>query len=322
MILVTGATGHVGKPLIEALIRQGEEVRILILDRETAPKGVEAISGDILDIDSVRRATEGVDTIYHLAAIVDYKPVLEKLMYDVNVNGTRNILDCSKAAKFIYLSTTSVYGKRMKEDPASEITQYNPDNFYGETKMMAEKLVLEKGGIVLRSPVIYGPGFNEGFGVILSNIERGKMPIIGDGSNQIQWIHINDLIGALLLAKDNGKPGEVYLVAGREAKTQKELFSLLAKYLNVKPPAKSVSKQLAYLMAYYSMLSARLKGRNPKLLPEHISRIASSRTYDTSKSRRDLGFQPTVDYEHGAEEMAKEYQSRKQAADVAGADKA
>ena len=134
MILVTGATGHVGRPLIEALLKQGENVRVLLLDNEPDLKNVEIIPGNILDIDSVKRATEGVDVIYHLAAMVDYRPVPKRLMYDVNVNGTRNILDCSKATKFIYLSTTSVYGKRMKENPANESTPYNPDQLLWQDK--------------------------------------------------------------------------------------------------------------------------------------------------------------------------------------------
>ena len=146
-----------------------------------------------------------------------------------------------------------------------------------------------------------------------SNIEKGKMPIIGSGDNLIQWIHISDLIHALLLAKDNGKPGEIYLVAGRETKTQKELFSLLAKYLNVKSPDKKVPKQLAYLLAYRSMLSAKMKGRNPKLRPEHISRITSSRTFDIRKSEQELKFEPAVDYERGAREQLEEYLNEKQA---------
>jgi nucleoside-diphosphate-sugar epimerase len=307
VILVTGATGHVGRPLIEALLGQGEEVRALLLEKETELKNVEIVQGNVLDVDSVKRAAEGVDVIYHLAAIVDYYRAPRHLMYDVNVNGTKNLLDCSKAGRFVYLSTTSVYGKRMKENPADERTPCSPDSFYGETKEMAEKMVIGKGGIVLRSPVIYGHGFNEGFASILPRIEKGSMPIIGSGSNRIQWIHISDLIQALLLAKDKGKPGETYLVAGEERKSQEELFSLLARYLNAKPPGKRISVTLAYASAYYSMLSARVRGVKPKLLPEHISRIASDRTFDISKAKAELGFRQTVGYEEGAKEIVKEY---------------
>lgn len=228
-------------------------------------------------------------------------------MYDVNVTGTKNLLEYSKAKKFIYLSSTGVYGKRMKENPANEDTPFNPHSFYGKTKVIAEKLVLEKGGIVLRSPPIFGPRFNEGFDFVLSQLEKGKMPIIGDGQNRIHWIHINDLVGALLLAKDRGESGEVYLVAGKEIMTQSELLSLLAKYLKVKSPEKKVSEALAKALAYYKMLEARIGGRRSKLVPEHITRITDNRTFNISKAERELGFEPKVSYEEAAMEIVEEY---------------
>jgi nucleoside-diphosphate-sugar epimerase len=282
------------------------------MDKETYMKDVEIVHGNILDPECVRRAVENIDVIYHLAAIVDYGPAPKTIMYNVNVEGTRNMLSHSKAKKFIYLSTTSVYGKRMKENPARESTPYNPYSFYGRTKILAEKMVLDKGGIILRSPVIYGEGFNEGFGVVLSQLEKGRMPIIGSGGNLIQWIHISDLVQALLLAKDRGKAGEIYLVAGKEAKTQRELFSILARCLGAKEPDRKISKLLALSMAHYSTVSARIKGKKPKLLPEHISRIAGDRTFDISKSERELGFHPQIGYEIGAKEIVDEYLRNKE----------
>jgi nucleoside-diphosphate-sugar epimerase len=307
MILVTGATGHIGSRLVEALLKHNEKVRILATEDHCDIKNVEVVHGNLLDIDSLKIALDKVDVIYHLAAIVDYGPAPRDMVYEVNVNGTKNMLEISKAKKFIYLSTTSVYGKHMKENPATEKTPYHPENFYGETKMIAEKMVIEKHGIVLRSPVIYGPGFNEGFGVVVSQIEKGKMRIVGKGDNPIQWIHISDLIQALVLAKDKGMPGEVYLVAGGEAKTQEELFGLLAKYLKVAPPSKRVSKLLANTMTYYMMLKSKATGKKPKLLPEHIQRITSNKLFDITKAKRELGFRPLVGYEQGAKEIVEEH---------------
>jgi farnesol dehydrogenase len=309
MILVTGASGHLGKSLVERLVDEGESVRIFTRTREIMFKGTEAVYGDLLDLEAVKKAVDGVDIIYHLAAAVDYKPISNRLMYETNVTGTKNILDCSKSKKFIYMSSTSVYGNRMKENPAKETTPYNPSSYYGKTKMMAEKLVLEKGGIVLRAPVIYGPGFNYGFEFVLSQIKNGKMRIIGNGTNLIQWIHVDDLINALVLAKNSGKPGEVYLVAGGEAKTQADLFAILAKNLGVPKPTKKVSIFLANLMASYKMLQARTKGKSPKVTTDQINRIVSDRTFDISKARSELGFSSKVGYDRGAKEIVDDYLS-------------
>lgn len=313
MILVTGATGHVGRSLVTVLVEKGETVRVLVRDKNVELEGVEMVQGDLLDINTIKTATAGAETIYHLAASVDYKPVPKKLMYDVNVIGTKNLLDKSEAKTFIYLSSTSVYGRRPRENPVRETTAYNPSSYYGETKAIAEKMVLEKGGIVLRAPVIYGPGFNEGFDFVLSQIKKGKMRIIGDGKNAIQWIHIRDLVQALLLAKDNGVNGEVYLVAGDEIRTQEGLFSLLAKYLNVPAPSKRVSTLLINAMAYYKLMESKLNGKVPKVTPDQISRIVSDRTFDISKAKTKLGFQPEVNYETGAREIVGEYELKTRA---------
>ena len=107
-ILVTGATGHVGRPLVEALLKQGEKVRVLVRDKTLASAGVEIVTGDLLDKNAVNRAIEGIDTIYHLAAVVDYKATPKKLMYAVNVNGTKNILEFPGAKKVIYLSSAAL----------------------------------------------------------------------------------------------------------------------------------------------------------------------------------------------------------------------
>ncbi len=307
MILVTGGTGHVGIPLVEALLRKGEKVRVLTVDEEAEINGAEMVYGNILDQECVRRAADGAVVVYHLAAVVDYSPSPRKAMYKVNVEGTRNMLEYSKAGKFIYLSTTSVYGKRMRENPATESTAYDPHSFYGKTKEAAEKLVLKGGGMVLRSPVIYGKGFDDGFGFVLSRIEKGRMPIIGSGENRIQWIHIRDLVQALLLADEKGRGGEVYLVAGKEARTQRELFSMLARHLGAKEPDRKVARLVALALAHYAAVSAGLKGKKPLLTAGHIDRIASDRIFDISKSRRELGFDPKVGYEEGAEEIVREY---------------
>lgn len=307
MILVTGASGRVGRPLVEALVRKGEKVRVLIRNNDVDIKGVEKAYGSVLDVGAVKKAVYNVDVIYHLAAVVDYQKIDSELAYDVNVRGTQTLLDHSKAKKFIYLSSTSVYGNRMRENPAKESTPTNPSSVYGRTKALAEQLVLERDGIALRAPVIYGPGFNEGFDFVLSRIAKGKMQIIGRGDNPIQWVHISDLIQGLLLAKERGRPGQVYLIAGKGAKTQEELFALLAKYLKVESPNKKVSKVLANTLAHYMAFRSRLKGQKPKLLPEHIQRITSNRLFDISKAERDLQFSPQFDYEHGAKQIVDEY---------------
>jgi nucleoside-diphosphate-sugar epimerase len=133
------------------------------------------------------------------------------------------------------------------------------------------------------------------------------MPIIGSGANRIHWIHISDLTDALLLAENKGKPGEIYLVAGKEAKPQKDLFALLAKHLGVAMPQRHIPSYAASLMAYVELFMSKLKGCKPKLLPDHIRKITSNRIFDISKARQELGFEPKTDYDAAAKELVDEH---------------
>jgi len=311
--LVTGATGRIGKHLVEALVKQGEKVRALIREGMIENEQVEIFYGDLLNKEALKKAVEGVDVIYHLAAIVDYTAPKE-IMFNVNVIGTKNLLEVTKIRKFIYLSSTAVMGKKLKELPATEKTPCKPSNFYGKTKLEAEKLVKAAGGIIIRSADVLGPGFMESYGIdyIISGIENGTLKIPGDGKNFIQWIHIDDLIQALLLAKEKGKAGEVYIVSGKEVKTLNDCLGLLAKNLEVEPPKKHVSKFLAKTLANYKTLKTKIKKEKPKALAEYIDKMTANRSFDISKAKNDLGFEPKVDYEQVAKEMVEEYKRMNQ----------
>ncbi len=302
-ILVTGATGRIGKYLVNALLEKGEKVRVLIRKRMTEFENVETFYGDLLDKEAVKKAVEGIDTIFHLAAVVDYSAP-EDLMFKVNVLGTRNLLENFKGSKFIYLSSAAVLGKKLKEFPADENTSYNPSNFYGRTKMKAEKLVKEKNGIIVRSTDVYGPGFEEGYYYVFNGLENGNMPIFGRGKNIIQYIHVNDLIRALLLTLEKGKPGEIYTVAGKDMKSQRELYEIICKYLEVPFVEK-------YKSVGFAKLSLKLR-KKTGFLPEHIDKLSSSRTFNLTKAKNELGFEPKVDYEEGISEMVKNYKKSKE----------
>jgi nucleoside-diphosphate-sugar epimerase len=305
-VLVTGAAGRVGRHLVPALLKKGDEVRALVKENMVENENVEIFYGDLLDKDSLRKAVDGVDAVFHLAAIVDYLAPKD-LMFKVNVVGTKNLLEVSKGKKFIYLSSTAVMGKKFKELPLDESTPCNPSNFYGRTKLEAENLVKEAGGIIVRSTDVFGPGFREGYNFIISELEKGELPIIGDGKNFIQWIHVNDLVQALLLAKEKGKPREVYIVAGKEFKTLKQLLKMLCKYLDVEPPKKQMSKFFAKTLAHSRTLKGKILKQRPDFIPEYVDKITANRTFDLSKARTELGFEPKVGYDEAAREIIEEY---------------
>jgi nucleoside-diphosphate-sugar epimerase len=260
---------------------------------------VEIVAGDMTDKDSLEKAAHGADVIYHLAAVIN--PSDEEKMRAVNVDGTANLLSYSQAKKFIYMSSTSAMGRKLAERPANEFTECRPSSLYGRTKLEAEQLVIANGGMALRAADIYGPGFEEGYFYVFRKLEEGKMPIIGNGKNNLQYVHVKDVAQALLLAKDKGKAGEVYIITGREGWTQRQLFDYSAKLLGAEPPRKHVAVWLAKAMA-------KLKGKAD--MADIIDKIAADRSFSIDKAMRELDYEPKVDYEHGLAEMIREYRSK------------
>src|SRR3989304_7884330 len=182
MFLVTGATGKIGRCLVKALLDRKEEVRVLIYGDEKVPfENVEVFYGDIADKETVRKAMYHCDTVFHLAALVDYLAPKD-LMYKVNVLGTKNVATFGRDRKVIYLSSTSVYGYKPKEMPITEKTPIKPSNVYGKTKYLAEKYILDIGGIVVRSPIVFGEGFASSYSEMFSLLKENKLPLIGSGS--------------------------------------------------------------------------------------------------------------------------------------------
>lgn len=314
MILITGGLGRVGSNLVSALLEKKFFVRIFERKAVAARqrKNLEIFYGDITKKEDCERAMKGVHIVYHLAAIVDYLAP-KKLVYDVNVNGTRNIVEAAKkvGAKIIYMSSTAAMGKKLPHLPANEKTGCRPTDFYGQTKLEAEKIVREAGGIIIRSADIMGPGFEEGYHTVVEKISEGKMQIIGDGKNLIQYIHISDLIHALMLAKDKGSPGEIYIVAGPDAKTQEQCWEMIAKYLKVPAPTKKISVEIARFLAKVNVVKAKLKRKRPSFIPAYVDKIVANREFDISKAREELGFEPKVNADEQAREMVEEYLKKK-----------
>lgn len=295
-------------------MKRNEEVAAFVYDGKIEGEKVEIFYGNILNKDSLKKAVDKADVIYHLAAVVDYLAP-RNLMFNVNVLGTKNLMELSKGKKVIYLSSTAVMGRNFKQLPADEKTSCNPSNYYGWTKLQAEKIVKENNGIIIRSADVFGPGFTEGYNYIISKLEDETLPIIGDGKNFIQWIHIDDLVQALILTKENGKPGEVYIVAGKEVKTLKECWNLLCKHLGVEPPKRQISKFAAKTLSFFDLFGSKIKGKRPDVIPEYIDKITSNRTFDISKAKRELEFEPKIGYEQAAREMVEEYKKLKEEED-------
>lgn len=310
MILITGATGRLGKSLVPALLENGYELRILAKEGENiAWNNVEVVRGEISDFQALDKACKSIDTVIHLAGIIDYHN--KQLTNKINYEGTRNVVNAAlknNVQRFIFISSVSVYGK-SKYLPMDENHPKNPQSCYGESKLLAENYVLASGlnCVVIRSPAIYGKNYLEGFSNILNAIKSGKMCIIGDGKNHIQFIHIDDCVQAFLLVLENKDANGVFNIAGPDVMTQEQIISLAAKILGVDAPKNHISNAVAYALAGLEKIKSIFTKHEPRLKSEFVSIISDDRYYDISRAKRILGFEPKVDYEQGIREVAKKF---------------
>ncbi|MFH1285586.1 MAG: NAD-dependent epimerase/dehydratase family protein, partial [Candidatus Micrarchaeota archaeon] len=307
--LVTGGSGRIGSKLIEELRKKGKKMRAYVLDchERFLPQDVQLVVGDVGNECALGVACQGVDTVYHLAAIIDYSGNWKKI-YEVNVKGTENVLKAAAKAgvkRFVYCSSTSAMGKRIPAN-ANEETECKPTDLYGKSKLEAEKLVEKYAGkmevVIVRPTIAYGRGFHDGFGEVLKMLKKGKMFVVGSGKNIIPLVHVDDIVQALALAGEKKEAsGKKFIVCGEDNRSQEELFKLACEIMEVEPPKKHVPYLVAKIAAWMMEKWACLRGKQPKIIPEYIDVLGISRTYDISRLKS-LGYKQKVKLVEGVKD--------------------
>ncbi|MBD3287241.1 NAD-dependent epimerase/dehydratase family protein [candidate division KSB1 bacterium] len=320
-VLVTGATGFTGGYLAEELVNQKYSVRALSLPKQNTEKlekmGVEIVYGDLTKKDTLAAAVEGVDTIYHIAAIFREQNVPKQLFYDVNVGGTKNLLESAVEAnvrRFVHCSTVGVQGE-IENPPATEEAPYNPGDVYQDSKVEGEKLALQFfkentdkiEGVVFRPVGIYGPG-DMRFLKIFKFVNSGKFRMIGNGEVKYHLTYVTDLAkGIALCGQKKEAVGEVFTLGGNEYVTLNEYVKLLAEALEVPVPKKRVP--LAPMMAAAVLCEAlcyplRIQ---PPIYRRRLDFFTKDRAFDISKAKKLLGYNPSEDLKTGLKKTAEWY---------------
>jgi nucleoside-diphosphate-sugar epimerase len=204
--LVTGANGYVGSFIVRELMRRGEQVRAIdVVTQHSLGPGVDYRVVDVLNMQALREAAVGVDYIHHNAALVPLRKAGD-LFWRVNVDGTRNVLLAAKACgvKHIsHMSSSAIFGSISAEDcPITHRTQTRPIEAYGRSKLAGEQILSEEAarpnGIscsIVRPRTIIGTERLGIFQVLFEWVSEGRnIYIIGDGRNQFQFAHVQDLV--------------------------------------------------------------------------------------------------------------------------------
>jgi nucleoside-diphosphate-sugar epimerase len=245
-ILVTGGTGFIGRHLVNKLLLLGHEVVVLADETKgNPPEGSEYIKGDIRDGYNVKKAFEGCECVFHLAAITDVRDSNDEAVYATNFLGSKNVFEVAKAknAKIIFTSTAAVYGNG--NIPNREMDECKPISQYGKSKLRAEWYLqnLVQDSFIVRLFNVYGTGGHSFINVLAEKMPKyDDISIFGNGLQTRDYVHVDDVLDALLLGFNNS--GLYNVGTGVECSTSRlvEVAQEITKYkpnLKFTPPKKN-----------------------------------------------------------------------------------
>jgi 2-alkyl-3-oxoalkanoate reductase len=311
--LVTGPTGLIGNRIAHALLERGDRVRALVRDPGRAEalreRGAELVVGDMGDAASLRRAVDGIEYVYHCAALVgDWLDRDEARR--VNVEGTRSLLSASAAAgvrRVIHMSSLSVLGSRHHHG-TDESAPYRYSDPYTDSKVDSERVVLgfsrrgELETVSLRPGFVYGPGDRQLFPRLLEALATGRFAYVGDGSKEMNSTYVDDVAQAALLAEGKAEAaGQAYNLTDGTRTTIREFITFIAHYLGLWAPTRRVPAPVAVVACSAMDLLARLtRAREaPALNRSRLRFLYYNQHFSIEKARSELGYAPRFTYREG-----------------------
>ena len=300
-LLVTGGTGFLGSTLVPLLREAGHNVRVLV--RSDAPfPGAESVKGDVRDPESIHRALDGVEGLYHLAGLVSRDPADARRMYELHVEGTRHLLEAAARAKLkriVLASSSGTIGVSRFRRVATEEDDYPIETVgkwpYYLSKIYEEKIAIELSRrglpvVILNPSLLLGPG--DGRMSSTQDIFRflmGRIPVMPRGG--ISFVDVRDAARVFLAALTQGNVGERHLIGAANWEFT-EFFGRLGRIAHRPPPLLRMPSPLKVAAARWLETWARDRGREPELPASDVEMGECWFFIDSSKSERLLGFRP------------------------------
>ncbi|MGE5223014.1 MAG: NAD-dependent epimerase/dehydratase family protein [Omnitrophica WOR_2 bacterium] len=313
-VLITGATGFLGKQVAGRLLDQGVKVRAAVRNAVRAgwlaDRGAEVIVGDIADAQAMQAAAHGCQIVIHLAGIVTaFLPEAE--FYRVNVEGTRALAEAACAEqveRFVHISSIVVYGLSGRN--IQESTPYQKSGeAYCDTKLESERVIRhfiterQLPAVIVQPSPVYGPGDQAWTIGPIQRIRSRQMILVNGGKGFQHPIYIEDAVDGILAAARGGKEGEAYILCGPEPLRMKDFFGYYARMVGRSPSFPSMPKWLGLGIASAAEGFARISGRKPPFSRQDVLFAAIDVTYNGDKARRELGFVPKYDVEQGMQRV-------------------
>ncbi|MCL4383412.1 MAG: NAD(P)-dependent oxidoreductase [Candidatus Marsarchaeota archaeon] len=321
--LITGATSGLGVELIKKLIKENCQIRVIVKDNfllnpewRKLPSGVIPFVVDLNVLSDksskiLRDACKNVDIVIHIAGASYNSKFTFNQLIERNVLATEKVLKTiievnkKKNIQFIFTSSVTVYGYRYGEQKITEETELHPSSHYSETKLMAEEVIKSFADVnpdikytILRLATFYGPAYEDpSFFKVFKLIEEKRMYYLGTMHNHLTFIHVSDVVDAILKVIDNKKAyNKIYNVTDGVAYTSKYLFDVIAKQLNVPPPNKKINLGIAKFVVKLFNINY-----------DEFEFLASDRIIDISKIKKEIGFSPSRKLDKEGLEMIEDY---------------
>lgn len=327
-VLVTGGSGFLGRAIVKQLLEK--DLKVKILCRKSYPDLVKAgckiVQGEISDKKLVNQAVKDCEIVFHTAAKAGIEEPRSEYVR-INVTGTENIINACKenrVKRLVYTSSPSVVFSEGGIEGADESLPYPADHkaYYPETKALAEKLVLKAASeelctVSLRPHLIWGPGDNHLAPRLISKAKAGKLKLIGDGSNLVDTVYIDNAADAHILAAERLYPGsdicgKAYFITNDDPRPIKEIINSMIGADGVEPVNKTIPLWLASAVGFVCERIWKIfKLKNePPVTPWVAKEMATPHWFDISAAKKDLNYNPKVTIDEGMKRLTDFYQNK------------
>lgn len=307
-MLVTGATGFIGRRLTTALRECKARVRVLVRPHRAPPpdwEGMEIAIGDLTDAASLARACTGIDTVIHAAGFAHADaaatPEFAARHWEVNAKGTFRLLDAAATARverFIHLSSVKAVGEPGPRC-VDEGWDAPPETPYGRAKRAAEAQVLLVGrqaglhAVNLRPALVYGAGMKANLARLVEAARRGWLPPLPETGNRRSLVHVDDVAQAAVLAAAHpAARGQTYLVTDGQPYSGRELYLTIRRALGYAAPRWAVPASVLYGAAMLADNVLWLTGRRNRRVGSALDKLLGWACYDSTRIERELGYRP------------------------------
>lgn len=301
-VTVTGASGHLGGALVRALLRRGHAVTALVCSDRRALEGLDVrrCIGDVTVAGSLTRAFRQAEVVYHLAASIQLSGDHQGRLFEVNVGGTRNVVQACRSCgvqRLVHFSSIHALDPHPRDQLVDETRplQLDPAALsYDRSKALAEQEVqdgVSRGleAVILNPCGVIGPlDFKpSAMGQVVLKLCLGQLPVMIQGG--FHWVDVRDVAQAAVSAATLGTAGQRYILAGHW-RTLSELARMVARAAGVRPPLATCPTWLARLGAPFSGAHSRLTGRRALYTSESLRALEGYRQVSQRLARRDLGY--------------------------------